>query len=46
MVKHLRTVHHIEYTELKEDADVDIATKAPRPSTSAQPTLMEGITRA
>ncbi len=46
MMKHLRTRHPTECAEFKEDADMEIAAKHPRPSTSAQPTLIKGITRA
>ena len=46
MMKHLRTRHPIDYAELKEDADMENANKASRPSTSTQPTLIEAITRA
>ena len=46
MMKHLRTRHPIEYNELKEDRECEMSEKAARPCTSAQPTLMETITRA
>ncbi len=46
MMKHLRTRYPIEYAEFKEDADIEITAKQPKPSTSAQPTLIEAITRA
>ena len=46
MMKHLRTRHPLEYAELKGDADMETATKVSSPSTSAQPTLIETITRA
>ena len=42
----LRNRHLIEYTELKEDAAMDIAIEIPRPSTSAKSLLTEAITRA
>ncbi|MPC07635.1 hypothetical protein E2C01_000199 [Portunus trituberculatus] len=46
MLKHLHTRHPIEYAELKEDSECDVPEKLARPSTSAQPTLMETMTRA
>ncbi|MPC43208.1 hypothetical protein E2C01_036848 [Portunus trituberculatus] len=47
MMKHLHTRHPVEYAELKADADAaDIAAKVSRPATSAQPTLIEAITKA
>ncbi len=44
MMKHLRTRHPTECAEFKEDADMEIAAKHPRPSTSDQLTLIEAIT--
>ncbi len=46
MMKQLRTRHATEYAEFKEGADMETASKHPRPSTSTQPTLIEAITRA
>lgn len=46
MIKPPRTTRPIEYAELKEDADMETATKASIPSTSAQPTLIKAIMRA
>ncbi len=42
----MHTRHPIEYAEFKEDADMEIVAKHPRPSISAQPTLIKAIFRA